>query len=178
MNFTEAAAFIVTEINKNTKISKFFQKSYIAERVNNFLVARSPIDFKKQPIKLLQSDNIGNYFYVVYDNTNIAVSRGGGYAACSKNYYCDIPCQLIFVCRNGRLDTLLSVFLHELEKFEAVEIQHINTNVEAVLFDELENLPKIPTDLIVAEIDFNLTVEIPTYTNELCLDLFEFCDNC
>lgn len=74
MNFREQISDIVISIAGNVKIKNFFQKSFIADRVNGVLNARSPVDFNHQPVKLLQAYNIGNYFYIAL-NTLLIINN-------------------------------------------------------------------------------------------------------
>jgi hypothetical protein len=155
MNFREEIADLVLLIRENEKIKNFFQNSYIAERVNGVLSARCANDYSTQPIKLLQSDNIGNYFYILYNSENIEI-----------------------MASNARLDSLLSVFIHELHKFDNVRVASINANAEVLLASEFETFLKVPNYITIASVDFTYDFEIPLFTSEICLDLIDFCSNC
>lgn len=178
MFYKETIADIAIAIKENKKISDFFQRGFIAERVNGVIVAINPKDFERQPVKILQADNIGNYFYIIYDNSNIQILESISSNACSRNFYASIICSLVFYANNARLEALLSVFLHELKKVDAITITGINTNGESILANEFEHLSKIPANITIAAIEFTIDLEIPEYTNELCLTLTNLCNNC
>ncbi len=178
MNFREEIADLVLLIRENEKIKNFFQNSYIAERVNGVLSARCANDYSTQPIKLLQSDNIGNYFYILYNSENIEIMESAGRSACSRGYFGVVQCSLVFYASNARLDSLLSVFIHELHKFDNVRVASINANAEVLLASEFETFLKVPNYITIASVDFTYDFEIPEFTSEICLDLIDFCSNC
>jgi len=179
MNYLNEIADLVCYLKQQHKIDDYFQKAFVANRVRGILEGRDCFDPSQNPVKLLQTDTIGNYFYVKYDDENIVILPAENVTACSNSYEAEIDCSLTIWAVNGDVQNIVSVFTHYMNNYDAgINIGTINANKESILSLELEHLPKIPKLLTLLSINFTYRILLPTYTNELCLEYLDFCESC